>query len=195
MISTIPGHTGFSMSLQHLTTTVYRKPTHADQYQHWDSNHFIMAKHSVFNTLAHRAKVVSTNQQSLHKELEHIRKALQACNFPPWVLNHLQNKFNCKQNINNGQNAAVNQPNNINNNSGTNSNNSNNISIVVPYIQGLWERFKRTCKNKGIQVHFKGTNTINTLLMASKDRDSRLQKNGVIYKFKCPHTNCLEEYI
>ena len=40
------------------STSVYRKPTHTDQYLHWDSNHHIMANQSVFNTLAHRAKVV-----------------------------------------------------------------------------------------------------------------------------------------
>ena len=31
--------------------------------------------------------------------------------------------------------------------------------------------------------------------MVPKDRDSKLQKSGVIYKFKCPHVNWLEEYI
>ena len=41
-------------------TTVYRKPTHTDQYLHWDSNHFITAKNSVYNTLARRVKVVSS---------------------------------------------------------------------------------------------------------------------------------------
>ena len=66
---------------------------------------------------------------------------------------------------------------------------------MVPYIQGLGERFKRTCNNKGIQVHFKGTNTIKTFLMAPKDRYNKLQKSGVIYKFKCPHINCPKEYI
>ena len=60
-------------------TTFYRKPTHTDQYLHWDINHFITAKQSVYNTLAHRAKVVSSYQESLHKELDHIKKALQTC--------------------------------------------------------------------------------------------------------------------
>ena len=45
-----------------LNTTVYRKPTYTDQNLHWDSKHFITAKHSVYNTLAHKAKVVSSNQ-------------------------------------------------------------------------------------------------------------------------------------
>ena len=44
---------------------------------------------------------------------------------------------------------------NHNNNSGTNnSNNNKNISIVVPYIQGIRERFKRTCNKKGITGTF-----------------------------------------
>ena len=54
-----------------LVTTVYRKPTHTNQYLHLDSNHFITAKSSVFNTLAFRAKVVCSSQQALHKEMEH----------------------------------------------------------------------------------------------------------------------------
>ena len=65
-----------------LIITVYRKPTHIDQYLHWDSNHFTGAKYSVFNTLAYRAKPVSHNQQTLHKELDHIKNTLQACHFP-----------------------------------------------------------------------------------------------------------------
>ena len=56
-------------------TSVYRKPTHTDQYLHWDSNHHITAKQSVYNTLAHRAKTVSSTQDHLDKELSHIKTA------------------------------------------------------------------------------------------------------------------------
>ena len=49
-------------------------------------------------------------------------------------------------------------------------------------------------QKKGIQVHVKGSNTIKTLLMGPKDKDTKLQKSVVIYKFKCPHINCPEEY-
>ena len=78
----------------------YRKATHTDQFLHWDSNHFIAAKHSVYNTLAHRAKTVSSNQEALHKELHHIRRALQACTFPPWAYYQLQQKFESEHNNN-----------------------------------------------------------------------------------------------
>ena len=67
--------------------------------------------------------------------------------------------------------------------------------MVVPYIQGLGDNFKRTCNKKGIQVHFKQSNTIKTLLMAPKDKDTKLQKSGVIYQYKCLTINCPEEYI
>ena len=65
----------------------------------------------------------------------------------------------------------------------------------VPYMQGLGENFKRICNKKGIQVHSKGSNTIKTLFMAPKDKDTKLQKSGVIYKYKCPQISCPEEYI
>ena len=75
------------------STTVYRKPIHTDQYLHWDSNHHITAKQSVYSTLAHRAKIVSSNQEILDKEFQHIRKALQTCQFPNWALNQLHQNF------------------------------------------------------------------------------------------------------
>ena len=31
--------------------------------------------------------------------------------------------------------------------------------------------------------------------MAPKDRDNKLLESGAIYRYKCPHINCLDEYI
>ena len=127
-----------------LVTTVYRKPTHPDQYLHWDSNHFIGTKHSVYNTLAHRAMVVSHNHITLEQELQHIRDALQCCHFHPWALNQLQHKFKNRHNFNNGPILADTQPNN--NNQDTNSTKIHtNHTIVVPYIHGIGEKFRKVC--------------------------------------------------
>ena len=86
-------HSWIPWSLQVPTIPIllrfYRKPTHRHQYPHWERNHFTGAKHSVFNTLAQRAKVVSASQQSHHQELVHIRNALQPCSFPTWASHNL----------------------------------------------------------------------------------------------------------
>ena len=85
---------------------------------------------------------------------------------------------------------CCNQDNNHNNNT-----TKRNITLVVPYIKGPSEKFKRLCKTKGIQVHFKGTNTLRTQLVNLKDKDPKTNKSGIIYHYKCPHINCPEAYI
>ena len=62
-----------------LSITVYRKSTHTDQYLQSDSQHHLSAKFSVINTLTHRAKTVCCNPELLHKEMDHLRKALTQC--------------------------------------------------------------------------------------------------------------------
>ena len=140
-------------SLPFLDIQVHQVPTtplspqstespHTNQYLHWDSNHFIKAKHCVYNTLAHRAKVVSSKQPSLHKELDHIIKACQSCHFPTWALNKLHQNFECKHYTNIKPRSMGKQSSNKDNDSGTNSNKKNSKIIVVTYIQGLGEHFK-----------------------------------------------------
>ena len=48
--------------------------------------------------------------------------------------------------------------------------------MVVSYIKGIGEKFKKICNKQGIQAHFKGTNTVKQLLMAPKDKDPKLTK-------------------
>ena len=130
----------------------------------------------------------------LTKELEHIRRALMDWQFPSWALNRLQYQFQQKHNLNNNNTPAEEQTNHINQES-NNRQQKKNIYMVIAYIKGLGDKFKRTCNKQGIQVHFKGTNTVKQLLMAPKDKDPKLTKSDVIYRYKCPSINCTEQYI
>ena len=59
-----------------LLKSVYRKPTHTDQYLQWNSHHHLSAKFSVINTLKHRAKTVCSNHHLLKEEEDHLNNAL-----------------------------------------------------------------------------------------------------------------------
>ena len=52
-----------------LATTVYRKPTHTNQYVQWDSHHAIANKYSIISSLLHRAKHLCSNQQLLDEDI------------------------------------------------------------------------------------------------------------------------------
>ena len=122
--------------------------------------------------------------------MDHIREALLACNFPSWGLNSPQTKFNHNHNIQDTETTTRDQHNDYNNK----GSNNQNISVMLPYAKGLGEKFKKSCNTLGIQVYFSGNNIIRTLLMAPKDTDNKYQTSGVIYRLKCLHINCTEEY-
>ena len=73
-----------------MSITVYRKPTHRDQYLQWDSHHHLSAKFSVINTLIHRAKTVCSNPELLCKEMDHLWKALNQSKYPKWALDKVE---------------------------------------------------------------------------------------------------------
>ena len=62
-------------------------------------------------------------------------------------------------------------------------------------MKGLSESCKNICSKHGIEMYFKGGNTIKELLVHPKDRDNILQKSGVIYRYKCGRVDCEDEYI
>ena len=68
-----------------LDVTICRKPTHTDQYLHFDSHHPISHKLSVIRTLNYRAQTAVTDPEERTKELDHIKGALSRCGYRQWA--------------------------------------------------------------------------------------------------------------
>ena len=124
----------------------------------------------------------------MDRELPHIKTALQHCQFPSWALNQWHHKFTHPHH----PTTTTTSPSNNNN---PDDDNKNKVTIVVPYIPNTGEKFKKLCKKKGIQVHFKGTNTLRTALGNPKDKDPKNNQTGIIYHYQCPHINYPSAYI
>ena len=91
--------------------------------------------------------------------------------------------------------TTIQQPHQPPNNNSTTDKTKTKATIVVPYIPNTSEKFKNVCKSKGIQVHFKGPNTLRTALGNTKDKDPKTNQTGIIYHYQCPHINCTSTYI
>ena len=161
-----------------LATTVYRKPTHTNQYLHWDSHHAIANKYSIISTLLHRAKQICSNQQQMEEEQQQIERALVVCKYPNWAINRTKAKMSTPRSNRNNSNSNINKG-----------------PITVPYNEGLSESIKNTCEKYGIQVHFKSGKSIKDELVAPKDKDQLTKKSGIIYRYNCDRLECDEEYI
>ena len=145
-----------------LSITVYRKPTHTDQYLQWDSHHHLSAKFSVIHTLSHRASTVCSKSELFQQEKDHLRKALTKCKYPKWALDKVAKKLNrSTRQVNDGSTTGAPPATNEVKNKG---------HIVIPYTLGLCESIKKICGRYGIQTHFKGGRTIKNFLVSSRTK-------------------------
>ena len=120
----------------------------------------------------------------VQQEEKYLHQALTRCKYPEWALK--REKITSKTRKEKKQKNIA-------------KDNSNSLNqkpyMVVPYFKAVSESLKKVCGKHGVQVYFKGGNTIKSLLMAPKDQDPILRKSGVIYSFKCGRVDCEEEYI
>ena len=139
MSSTISGHLGVSRSQQHPHHHCLQKSIHTDQYLHLDSNHFIRAN-IVFSTLLGLKQFPLINEH-FTKEMDTLGKPYRSA-----VSRHGLSTFyitNSTAKTTSTMNKLPLTTNPTTTKSGTN-NKKKNITIVVTYIHGWWERFKRT---------------------------------------------------
>ncbi|XP_072020493.1 uncharacterized protein [Amphiura filiformis] len=168
-----------------LSFSVYRKSTHTmeireyvhahtDQYLHFDSNQPLQHKLGVIRTLKHRAHTISSDNETLNKELDHIQQSLSICGYTKQVWDSLASNKITPKPRRPDYTAPVG-------------------SITIPYIQGVTEGLSRTIRKAGVQVHVKPTNTIRRMLVAPKDKPKKCDRSCVIYGITC--NNCESQYV
>ena len=157
---------------------MYRKPTCTDLYLPWDSNHNIAAKYSVINTLSHRALTISSTPELAEQELQHLENVLGKCKYPTWAIRKIFRKHQQKKKKQTPKNRYPAK-----------------CHTVVPYSQGIGESVKNICRKHGVDVHFKGGQTLKNILVSLQDKANITSKSSVIYSYTCGEIDCDEEYI
>ena len=128
-----------------LSITVYRKPTHTDQYLQWDSHHHLSAKFSVIHTLSHRASTVCSNPELLQQEKDHLRKALTKCKYPKWALDKVEKRLNrSTREVSDGASNQAAQP----------------VKIRVTLSYPIHKVFVKVSKRSVVDMAFKPTSKV-----------------------------------
>ena len=156
--------------------TVYRKPTHTDQYLNFHSNHHLQHKRAVVNTLLLRAHTLVSEDVDKVKEIQHVKEALKADNYPDWMLTI--------PNADNTGSASRDSEESVN---------EKRVHASVPYIKGTSERLQRAFKSHEVTLVHKPFNSLRSQLVHVKDKTENLKKCGTIYHIHCEQ--CDEDHV
>ena len=135
-----------------LSHSVYRKPTHSDRYLNYRSFHGPAIKSSVCRTLVHRAHSICDDDESIGKELDHIKDVLKNNGFPDKKI--LLNAPKPKSKIDNNSTDLV-------------------KSVYVPYIGPASHRIERILRSNNIKVYHSSNQKIHQILFSHKDKTCR----------------------
>ena len=150
-------------------TTVYRKPTHTDQYLNWDSNHPLDHKRSVVRTLLNRVDTHISDPQDRKQEVQHVKTVLKANGYKDWAML-----------VPNQQDASKRQQKKADTTPKTSP-----PLIGLPYIRGLSEELQRVFSEHGVNIYHKPSNTLRSHLVRPKDKQEKKDKCGIVYQVPC----------
>ena len=136
--------------------TIYRKPTHTDQYLNFNFHHPLIHKRSVVRTLTTRAQLYVSTAEDRKAEISHVRKTLRANNYKEWALDVPPARSKKQVTTTDKTTTRSTRP-----------------MIVLPYIQGLSGQLSRTYQSHGVYLFHKPSNTIRSMLVHHKDKTPR----------------------
>ena len=106
-------------------TSVYRKPTSTNQYLQFSSHQPKKHKISVIKTLAHRARTICKDEESLQTEMDHLRDSFKQNGYPSSFTNKYLQETSPRPSLNRDRPVG---------------------SVTLPYLQGLSEHTRRIFK-------------------------------------------------
>ena len=143
---------------------VFRKATHTNKYLAFDSHHHpVQHKRSIVSTLMRRANTIPSSEALRTEETSNVQDSLQVNGYPTKFI----------------ENAA--QP-----RSGPQSHDPDPAGLaVVPIVQGVLDRVKRTLQHFNIRTAFKPIRTLASVFKKQKNRPSEETIAGVVYRVEC----------
>ena len=154
-----------------LTTSVYRKPTHTDQYFAYDSHHPQSVKRGIVKCLYDRAKRLVIKPSVITAEKKHLSSVLVSNGYPSSFM----------QKISKARTAPKKEP-----------VAEFKSTAVLPYVQGVSEPFRRCLEQQGIRTVFISETTLRSHLVRPKDTVDPAKQHGVVYRIPC---ECGKVYI
>ncbi|XP_033757687.1 uncharacterized protein LOC117340038 [Pecten maximus] len=155
-----------------LTFSVYRKPTHTDQYLKYDSHQSLEHILGVIRTLTHRANTICSTDDRLEQEIDHLKQVLRTSGYSK------KNQHSSKKKTPNPSTIREHLA---------------QGHITSPYVGGVSESIARKIRKLDVMVHTKPVNTIRSMLVAPKDKTNTLEKSGAIYHIQC--ADCPATYV
>ena len=148
-----------------ITTSVFRKATHTNQYLSFDSHHPVAHKAAVVRTLMCRASALSSNGVERVAEEKKVMEALRDNGYPSgFVHRHSDNMAPRRREDDQGLPRT---------------------SLTLPYISGLSETVRRVLRPLDIKMVFRPLHTLRHQLVHPKDPVPMDQRTGVVYQIPC----------
>jgi len=148
-----------------LNTSVYRKPTHTDQYLAYDSHHPQSVKRGIVKCLYGRAKHLTTKPSVIYEEKKHLSSVLVSNGYPSSSVRKLTKTPRPTANKESTQEFKT--------------------IAVLPYIKGVSEVLRCCLQQQGVCTFFRSDTTLRSHLVRPKDTLEPTKQDGVVYKIPC----------
>ena len=122
------------------------------------------AQTGAIQTHENRAQKVPTSTEGKQKERSYVKKALQTCGYPKWTFIKPSKRHSKKQ---------------------PEMEREKQRNVVIPYMAGLSEKFRRIFQKHKIQVNFKPGQTLRQRLVHPKEKTPRYKLSNVVYAVQC----------